>query len=105
MFFEIFVGVAIGYKLILHGIGVVLACLIRKVKVDILNDSRETVAIIYCSTVLLVVATLVVLALNSSPNLANIAWAVIVFLASLTHLGLTYVPKVSEDSTTAFYYR
>ena len=98
IFFPIFVGIAIAYKLILHILGLVLACLIRKVKVDVLNDSRETVAIIYSSTVLLIVASLIVLVLNDSVNVVNIAWSVVVFLVSLVHLGLTFIPKVSINN-------
>ena len=98
IFFPIFVGIAIAYKLILHILGLVLACLIRKVKVDVLNDSRETVAIIYSSTVLLIVASLIVLVLNDSVNVVNIAWSVVVFLVSLVHLGLTFIPKVSFNN-------
>lgn len=96
IFFPIFVAISLAYKLVLHALGVVLACLIRKVKVDVLNDSRETVAIIYASTVLLLIVSFVLLVLTNSVNIVNIAWSVIVFLVALVHLGLTFIPKVSR---------
>lgn len=66
----------------------------RKVKVEILNDSRETGAIIYASTILLILACLFNLALNESVNLLNILWTLIVFSIGMVHLGLTFLPKV-----------
>ena len=84
----------IGYKFVLHAVALVLACLIRKVKVTVLNDSQETVAIIYGSTLLLVVATLVIMILSQSSNSYNIMWSILVFSVSLIHIGLTFLPKV-----------
>lgn len=87
---------AVAYKFILHVIALVLAILIRKVKVNVLNDSRETIAIIYASTVLLLVACLMLGVLSETVSLLSLVWSILVFLVSMTHLGLTFVPKVSN---------
>ena len=94
IFFLIFVSVTVGYKFILHAIALTLACLIRKIKVTVLNDSRETVAIIYGSTLMLVVATLVIMTLNQSSDSYNVMWTIVVFFVSMIYIGLTYIPKV-----------
>ena len=94
MFFFIFVIGTIVYKLILHTIALVLACLIRNVKVDALNDSRETVAIIYSSTLLLLFATVVTIINHSSRELIDIMWSIEFFTVSMIHIGVTFIPKV-----------
>ena len=94
IFFLIIVGVTIGYKFILHAIALTLACLIRKIKVTVLNDSQQTVAIIYGSTLLLLVATLVTMSFNQSPDVYNVIWTIVVFFVSMIYIGLTYIPKV-----------
>ena len=91
IFFPIFVGIAIAYKLILHILGLVLAYLIRKVKVDVLNDSRETLAIIYSSTVLLIVASLIVLVLNDSVNVVNFSTGLLMW-----HTWYNYYKEIHE---------
>ena len=102
-YFPIFFGLSIGYKFILHAIALMLACLsrlmfcVRKLKVDVLNDSRETVGIIYGSNIVLMVITLVLLTgLNQSgpPDAINIIWSILVFTGGAIHIGLTFIPKV-----------
>ena len=96
-YFPIFFGLSIGYKFILHAIALVLACLIRKLKVDVLNDSRETVGIIYGSNIVLMIIMLVLLTgLNQSgpPDAINIIWSILVFTGGAIHIGLTFIPKV-----------
>lgn len=90
----IFVILSIAYKVILHVIAVVLALLTRKVKVAVLNDSRETVAIIYISSVVMLVIFLALAALRQSLTLINTVWIILIFIAAMIHLGLTFIPKV-----------
>ena len=93
IFFLIYAGVTTAYTFLLHAIALVLAFLIRKVKVTVLNDSRETIAIIYGSTLLLAIATLVTL--SQPTDSYHIMWSIIVFFVSMIHIGLTFIPKVS----------
>ena len=94
IFFDIFIGGNILYKLILHVIALVLALLIRKVEVDVLNDSRETVIVIYASTILLVTISLVIVVLRPPFEILSLAYSIIIFLITTTYLGLTFITKV-----------
>ena len=82
------------YKVIIHVIGLVLAFLTRKVKVDTLNDSKYSAAIIYSSCVMLIIATIIILSLRRHNLYAGI-WTSLVFVQVCVFLGLTFIPKVS----------
>ena len=71
------------------------ALLIRKVQVTVLNDSRETVAIVYSSTVLLISGGLVIIVLQPTVDRFAITWSVMFFLVIIINLGFTFVTKVS----------
>ena len=88
---------ALAYKVIIHIIGLVLAFLTRKVKVDPLNDSRYSAAIIYCSCVMLVLAVIVVFALSGVNVYAGV-WSSFVFAEVCVFLGLTFIPKVHVNN-------
>lgn len=90
-----FISLTISYKLILHAVALVLACLIRKLKVDALNDSRETAAIIYASSVLLLLLCVAQFTVSHSYVLIHITLALLVSVLAMIHLGLTFIPKVS----------
>ena len=92
-----FLVLAITYKFILHAIALVLAFKIRKLKITALNDSRETVAIIYCCTVLLLVESLLLFVLFRSISTITILWAIFVSSIAMVHLLLTFAPKVSIE--------
>lgn len=83
------------YKAIIHVIGLVLAYLTRKVKIDALNDSKYSAAIIYCSCIMLVLAV-VIIALSGRQNLYAGIWTSLVFVQVCVFLGLTFIPKVSH---------
>ena len=91
------------YKVIIHVIGLVLAFLTRKVKVDPLNDSRYSAAIIYCSCVMLVLATIVVFALSGANVYAGV-WTSLVFVEVCVFLGLTFIPKVNVCVAAFLFY-
>ena len=91
----VYFSLALAYKVIIHIIGLVLAFLTRKVKVDPLNDSRYSAAIIYCSCVMLVLAIIVVFALSGVNVYAGV-WTSLVLVEVCIFLGLTFIPKVSE---------
>ena len=90
----IYFSLALAYKVIIHVIGLVLAFLTRKVKIDTLNDSKYSSAIIYCSCFLLIIAVVVVFVLSGVNTYAGV-WTTFVFVEVCIFLGLTFIPKVS----------
>ena len=94
----IYFSLALVYKVIIHVIGLVLAFLTRKVKIDPLNDSRYSAAIIYCSCIMLVLAVIVVFALSGVNVYAGV-WTSFVFVEVCVFLGLTFIPKVIVNSS------
>lgn len=94
IYFIVFCIVAVSYISILQAIALVFACLIRKVKIDALNDSRETRAVIYISTVIIVVYFSILFTLYQFEVLIDLAWAFTIFIGSILILGFTFIPKV-----------
>lgn len=98
MFFSIWLGASVLYKFILHLFAIVLACRIRHVEVDAVNDYKYNVAIIYISSVLISLLVVVLFVFNSLLNTQNASAASIsflIFMECITFLGLTFFPKVS----------
>ena len=91
-----FVTTVVVYKLILHVIGLVLAWLTRKVEIDVLNDYKATVAIVICSSILIVVVCITLPIFSDSYFKFNLAWAILAFHMVAVHLGFTFIPKVSS---------
>ena len=69
----------------------------RKVKIDPLNDSRYSAALIYISCVMLAVAVLLIFLVKDN-NIFAPVWTTFVLLEVCVFLGLTFVPKVSMKS-------
>ena len=76
-------------------IGLVLAFLTRKVKVEPLDDSKYSAAIIYCSCFMLILAIVVVFALSGVNTYAGV-WTSLVLVEVCVFLGLTFIPKVRQ---------
>lgn len=91
-----FLGAIYSYKVGLQVIGVLLAFSIRKVKIKGLNDSKEISAIIYITSVLLVVVITITMALGDYVNVNSGVFAVGVSTASTVVLGFLFIPKVSD---------
>ena len=89
----IYFSLALVYKVIIHVIGLVLAFITRKVKIDTLNDSKYSAAIIYCSCFMLILAVVVIFALSGVNTYAAV-WTTFVFVEVCVFLGLTFIPKV-----------
>ena len=88
------VGVIYGYMALLQIVAMFLAFGIRKVKVKGLNDSLYIAAIIYITSILLVVIIVVSLLLNSQLNAFIGVVGASIFIATTVILGLVFVPKV-----------
>ena len=95
IFSTILTSLTIGYKIVLQTAAFVFAVLIRKVQVTVLNDSRETVAIVYSTTVLIVSAGLIILVLRPTVDRFAITWSIIIFLIIAINIGFTFVTKVT----------
>ena len=94
IYYTIFVMLTIGYKLVLHAVGLVLAFLTRNIKVDVLNDYRYNSAIIIASSILLLSVCINTFLIRGFRNRSKIVWAILVFLNISVYLGLTFIPKV-----------
>ena len=99
--YTIYFSLALVYKVVIHIIGLVLAFLTRKVKVDPLNDSRYSAIIIYCSCFMLVLAVVVVFALSGVNVYAGV-WTSLVLVEVCVFLGLTFIPKVKHGTTFSY---
>ena len=91
----IFLGITFGYKIVLQVIAIILAFSIRKVKIKGLNDSKETSAIIYTASIILVVVMATSLALRDFINVSGTINSLCLSTASSVVLGLIFIPKVS----------
>lgn len=91
-----FLGAIYSYKVALQVIGVLLAFSIRKVKIKGLNDSKEISAIIYITSVLLVVVITITMALGDYVNVNSGVFALGVSTASTVVLGFLFIPKVGD---------
>ena len=87
---------SIAYKIFLHSIALFLTLLIRKVKVNILNDTKEMVLCIFISTVIVFLEIPVVLFVLFSVDKQRIIFSVFIFALAMTHLLFTFIPKVKE---------
>ena len=82
------------YLVIFQVIGIVLAFQTRKVRLRGLRDSKEVAAIIYISSITIVVMALLTFSLISYINIGSGIFIVGIFLLTTTFLILIFVPKV-----------
>lgn len=92
---------AVLYKFVLHGIGLVLAIRTRNIEIDVLNDYKYTAALIYISTVLILVIAVVLPISYNNPALDELVYSTILFLILMLFMGLTFVPKVNKSFSTS----
>ncbi|XP_064402609.1 gamma-aminobutyric acid type B receptor subunit 2-like isoform X2 [Halichondria panicea] len=83
----------LGYKAVFHFTAVFLAFKIRKVKVKVLNDSKEIVFVLYLTGLVLAAAFLITLIFRSYLNVYTGTYAVGICLASAVILGVVFVSK------------
>ena len=82
------------YLALLQIVGIILAFQTRKVKIRVLNDSKFVAALIYISSIVLVIIVLVTFILRSYINIsAGIFSGGIIILATI-FLILIFLPKV-----------
>ena len=82
------------YLAALQIVGLVLAFQTRKVKVKVLNDSKYVAALVYISSIVLVVLALVTFTLGAYINVRELMFSGGVMVATTMLLVLIFVPKV-----------
>ena len=92
-FWQIFI---FAYLAVLQIIGIVLAFQTRKVKIPGLRDSKIVAAIIYISSIILVVLALVTFTLRTYINIGTSIIATGIFSLTTTFLAMVFIPKVNK---------
>ena len=82
------------YLGILQIVGIMLAFQTRKVKVPGLNDSIHVAAIIYISSLVLVILIVDDFVLETYPNTSGAIFTLGIMILTTAFLALTFVPKV-----------
>ena len=90
-FWQIFIFV---YLALLQFIGIILAFQTRRVKLHGLRDSKYIAAIIYISSIVLVVLALVSFSLRTFINIGTGIFALGILIFTTIFLSLIFIPKV-----------
>ena len=89
--FDLIIFVYIG---ILQFIGIILAFQTHKVKITVLNDSKSVTALIYISSIVLVVIVLITFILRSYTNVRTAVFSGGIIVMATLFLSLGFIPKV-----------
>ena len=84
------------YLGMLQVIALILAIQTRKVRIKILNDSKEVAVIIYITSIVLVELVIVSFALFNFNNIHEVLYDAGLLIVAFAILLVTFVPKVSE---------
>ena len=87
------------YLVLLQIVGIILAFQTRKVKINVLNDSKSVAALVYISSIVLVVIVLVTFILRSYINISAALFSAGIIILATVFLILTFVPKVSVEES------
>ena len=82
----------------MQAIGIFLAFQTRKVKVKVLNDAKQVTAIIYVTSVCVVLIILTTFALGAFINVNAALFCFSIAAASTAFLILIFIPKVGQFS-------
>ena len=86
------------YLGLLQFVGIILAFQTRKVRINVLNDSKSVTALIYISSIVLVVIVMITFILRGYINIsAGLFYGGIILLATF-FLLLIFIPKVSHST-------
>ena len=83
------------YLALLQIVGIVLAFQTRKVKIRALNDSKFVAALVYISSIVLVVIVLTTFILRSYINVSVAIFSGGIIILATIFLALMFIPKVS----------
>ena len=82
------------YLGLLQVIGIILAIQTRKVKVKVLNDSKYIAALIYISSIVLIILVVISFTAVGYINVAEVFYSGGLLLATTAFLCLTFIPKM-----------
>uniref|UniRef100_A0A1X7UIU2 G-protein coupled receptors family 3 profile domain-containing protein n=1 Tax=Amphimedon queenslandica TaxID=400682 RepID=A0A1X7UIU2_AMPQE len=88
-------GLSFGYKGILQVLAIFMAFHTRGVKVRILNESKETAAIIYINSIVLLLLTVTEFTLATRHNTYSALFGLGLLIEASLFLGLIFIPKAS----------
>ena len=95
----IFDCIIFAYLILLQIVGIILAFQTRKVKINVLNESKVVTMLVYISSIVLVVIVQVTFILRNYINVsAAVHFGGVIVLATV-FLLLIFVPKVSSNFT------
>ena len=86
------------YLVLLQIVGIILAFQTRKVRINVLNDSKSVAALVYISSIVLVVIVLVTFILRSYINISAALFSTGIIVLATVFLILMFVPMVSVVS-------
>lgn len=86
--------VSFAYKFLLQLIAVYFAFRTRNVEIEVLNDSRQTTAIVYLTSLILIVTTAFLFTTDTRPNLFGAVVGIAIIVYPTVILGFTFIPKV-----------
>ena len=93
------------YILIVLVVALILAFQTRKVKIDVLNDSKWIAGITYVGVPLIVIFFIFTFVLSSYVQLSSAVYCIGLFLASTNFLALLFIPKVWSCAYTLILHR
>ncbi len=82
------------YLALLQIIGIILAIQTRKVKIKLLNDSKYIAALIYTSSLVLILIGVVSFTATSIPNIGEALTSGGLWVVTVLFLSLVFIPKV-----------
>ena len=77
-----------------HGLGIYLAIKIRKVKIQVLNESREVATTIYLATIAMFEGLALSIVLQDFETIVESLICTAIIIVSTTYIGFTFIPKV-----------
>ena len=87
--------ITVTIKFAINIAAIVLAIRTRNIEVEAVNDAKETQAMVYISTVLIILLVVCNFTLEGFANAYGLAVGILSYLDCATFLGLTFIPKVS----------
>ena len=90
----IWLALIFAYLAILQIVGLVLALQTRKVKIKALNDAKVIAALIYITSIVLVILAVSTFALGEYINVNEVLFTGSLLVAAIMFLVLIFVPKV-----------
>ena len=76
----------------------VLAILTRKVKIKVLNDSKEMMIVVYSTSTIMLVVGVLTFAFDTRLILDQVIFCGLVMVATSVFLTFVYIPKVSSHT-------